>query len=136
MFEFRNDQGAVIELGSNPQPGCAADPACGRHPALHPSGSFVAYVEGTAPQVELVVLDLDLDEELRRIELPASIGEVTGLDYADDTVLVNRIDPDGRLRALVVSVPNSTVGEFGLTGQVQFLREAIEVEGPVEILEG
>ena len=135
VFEFRNEQGAALQLGSNPQPGCAADPSCARLPTLHPSGSFVAYVEGSGDEVELVVHDLDLDEEVRRIELPASIEAVTGLDYQDDTVLVNRIDSSGRDRALVVNVPGSTVGEFGLSGRVQFLREPITFDGALEILD-
>ena len=135
LFEFRNDQGAVLQLGSNPQPGCAADPSCPRLPALHPSGSFLAYVEGSDDLVDLVVLDLDLDEEVRRIELPSSVGEVIGLDYRDDTVLVNRVDPSGNDRALIVNVAASTIGEFGLTGQIQFLRETVDLDGPLEILD-
>ena len=135
VFEFRNDQGAPLQLDSNPQPGCADDPTCPRLPTLHPSGSFLAYVEGSGDLVELVVLDLDLDEEVRRIELPASLGEVTGLDYQDDTVLVNRVDPSGGERALIVDVPSSTVGEFGLTGRVQFLRESITFDGPLELVD-
>jgi hypothetical protein len=135
VFQFRNDQGAVLDLSSNPQPGCAADPSCARRPALHPSGSFVAYIEGSGDLVELVVLDLDLDEEVRRILLPASLGEVTGLDYEDDTVLINRISPAGRTQALIVNVPASTVGEFGLTGHVQFLRQAPAFDGAVTILD-
>lgn len=136
FFEFRNDQGAVITLSSNPHPGCAVDPTCPRWPVLDPSGSFVAFVvEDTDGAMELVVHDLDLDEEVRRISLPGSVGRVTGLDYAGTTVLVNRIDPDGVGRALIVDVSTSTVGEYGLTGRVQFLREPPGFESPITIID-
>lgn len=136
FFEFRNDQGAVITLASNPHTGCAIDPTCPSSPVLDPSGSFVAYILGNpAEQAELVVHDLDLDEEIRRIALPGSLGEVISLDYDGTTVLINRIDPDGVERALIVDVSSSTIGEYGLTGRVQFLRDPPAITGPIGIID-
>ncbi len=136
FFEFRNDQGAVIDLASNPQPGCTEDdPTCPTHPALGPLGSFVAFVQpGPGEMRELIVYDLDLAEEVKRISLPEAVGEVESLDFDGETVLVNRVAPDGTRRAVIVDAASGTVGEFGLAGRVQFLREGPGFEGPIKIL--
>lgn len=130
FFEFRNDQGAVITLASNPQTGCADGEGCARMPAIEQSGSAAAYIDGEA---ELVVLDLELGDEITRIPLPGSLGEVIGLDFAESTVLINRVDPAGAERALIIDVAGGTVGEFGLTGRVHFLREPPTYDGTLTI---
>lgn len=122
FFEFRNPQGAVIDLASNPQPGCTTEPDCPATPALDGSGSFLAYLEGE----DLVVLDLDLDQELHRIDLHGARGTVTGLDFDGSTVIVNRSNQP----ALIVDVDAGTFGEFGLDGFLQFLRVGPAFEGP------
>ena len=135
FFEFRNDQGAVISLTSNPQPGCSNDPTCPAHPVLDASGSFLAYIqEDASGATDLVILDLDLDEETRRIRLPDALGDVLGLEFSDTTVIVNRRAGDGQERALIVDSTGATFGEFGLPGFVQFLRSGPEYEGVVQIL--
>ncbi|MGI9649080.1 MAG: hypothetical protein ACR2OI_11220 [Acidimicrobiia bacterium] len=135
FFEFRNEQGAVISLDSNPQTGCAEEAACRTHPALDPSGSFLAYLDPTdGDHPELVVLDLDLDEETRRIGLPGDLGEVLGLEFSGETVFVNRVNPAGEQRAVIVDVTESSLGEFGLEGYVRFLRQEADFEGPISIL--
>ena len=135
FFEFRNDQGAVVSLDSNPQTGCAESPACLTHPVLDPSGSFLAYLDSTVDgSTDLVVLDLDLDEEVRRIALPGGLGEVFGLEFSDETVIVNRTSAAGEQRALIVDTTESRVGEFGLVGHVRFLRPDADFEFPISIL--
>jgi len=135
FFEFRNDQGAVVALASNPQTGCAEDPDCPTNPALDPTGSFLAYLQpGGEGSGDLVILDLDLDEEIRRIALPGSLGEVVGLEFSDETVIVNRISPTGEERAVIIDTASSTSGEFGLDGYVSFLRQESDSEGPIAIL--
>lgn len=137
FFEFRNDQGAVVSLASNPQTGCVEDPACAVNPALDPSGSFLAYLQPGAEGLdELVILDLDLDEEIRRITLPGSLGDVLGLEFSDETVIVNRVNGAGEERALIVDTGASTVGEFGLEGYVRFLRQESVFEETISILSG
>ncbi len=123
FFEFRNDQGAVLDLASNPQPGCSDDPDCPNHPALDPSGSLVAFLE--AEGQDLVVHDLDLDQELQRITMPAGLGEVSGLEFDGATVIVNRRSAP----ALIVDVAGSAYGEFGLDGVVYFLRQGPGFDG-------
>ncbi len=136
-FEFRNDQGAVIGLASNPQPGCAEEAGCPTRPALDPSGSFLGYVEEMAPgSWNLVIYDLDLGEELERVELPGTLGEIIGLDFDGSTVIVNRTTPDGTHRALVVDATTGGVGEFGLTGHTRFLRVGPGFDGPIEVPAG
>jgi hypothetical protein len=134
FFEFRNDQGAVIDLASNPQPGCTSDDrSCPHHPALSPDGSFVAFIQpGAGGIVDLVVYDLDLGEETERVRLPEALGEVEGLDFDGTTVIVNRHTPEGARRALIVDTADATVGEFGLDGIVHFLREAPAFDGTIE----
>jgi len=135
FFEFRNDQGAVVSLASNPQTGCAEDPDCPSNPALDPTGSFLAYLQpGPEASTDLVILDLDLNEEVRRIVLPASLGEVLGLEFSGETVIVNRINPTGEERAIIVDTASSAFGEFGLQGYVSFHRQEAEFEGPISIL--
>jgi hypothetical protein len=132
FFEFRNDQGAVIELASNPNPGCADDVACPAHPAIDPSGSFLAYLQaGPDGGYELVILDLDLDEEVSRIGLPSPLGEVTGVDFDGTTALVNRITSTGDALALVVDTAAGSYGEFGLPGMLRFLRMGPAFEGSI-----
>ncbi|MBT8216584.1 MAG: hypothetical protein HKN74_02355 [Acidimicrobiia bacterium] len=126
-FEFRNDQGAVQALSSNPQQGCLDDPTCPTHPVLDESGSLLAYVAAS----DLVVLDVDLDEEVRRIALPPGAGAVESLDLNGSTVLVNRTDG---ARALIVDLNGESVSEFGLDGTVQFLRDIPDFDEPIEIL--
>lgn len=134
FFEFRNDQGAVVSLDSNPQAGCV-ESACLLHPALDPSGSLLAYLEPTEDGGhDLVVLDLDLNEELRRIALPGGLGDVLGLEFADATVLINRVDTAGEQRALIVDTNESRLGEFGMEGYVRFLSQEADFEGPISIL--
>ncbi|NNC92670.1 MAG: hypothetical protein HKN80_09275 [Acidimicrobiia bacterium] len=132
FFEFRNDQGAVIDLASNPQPGCTSDDrSCPHHPVLSPDGSFVAFVHTDADRTDLVLYDLDLGEETGRIPLPETLGEVESLDFDGTTVMVNRQAPEGALRALVVDTVDETVGEFGVEGIVRFLREGPAFEGTI-----
>lgn len=126
-FEFRNDQGAVQILSSNPQEGCLDEPACPTHPRLDESGSLLAYLAGS----DLVVLDVDLDEEVRRIALPVSPSDIQRLDVLGSTVLVNRT---GGARALIVDLNGESVSEFGLDGHVQFLREVPGFTEPIVIL--
>lgn len=134
-FEFRNDQGAVIDLASNPHPGCADDPTCPTTPALDPSGSFLAYLQAPLDgALELVVYDVDLGEEISRIELPAGAGDAFGLDFDGTTVIFNQSDRDGR--ALLIDTARATVGEFGLSGIVSFLRAEPGFDGPVELVLG
>ncbi|MBT8166124.1 MAG: hypothetical protein HKO82_02385 [Acidimicrobiia bacterium] len=134
-FEFRNDQGAVIDLASNPHKGCSDDPTCPTTPALDPSGSFLAYLQPAADEtVDLVVYDVDLGEEIGRIGLPEGAAGASGLDFDASTVIVNPADRDGR--AIVVDTERATVGEFGLAGVVQFLRSEPGFDGPIELLTG
>lgn len=134
FFEFRNDQGAVVSLDSNPQTGCV-EQACLTHPSLDASGSFLVYLESTVEGGrDLVVLDLDLDEEVTRIALPGQLGDVLGLEFLGETVLVNRVDAAGAQRALIVDTAESRLGEFGLEGYVRFLRQEADFEGPISIL--
>ncbi|MDH3606777.1 MAG: hypothetical protein OER12_07260 [Acidimicrobiia bacterium] len=121
FFEFRNPQGAVLSLESNPQPGCSEDPTCPMRPTLDPTGSLIAYVEGS----ELVVHDLDLNEELNRLPMATALSEVTGLDFDGSTIIVNRQGAP----ALVVDVRSGVFGEFGLTGEVHFLRVGPAFDG-------
>ncbi len=130
-FEFRNDQGAIIDLASNPHPGCADDPTCPTHPTLDPTGSFLAYLQdASGGTLELVVYDVDLGEEIRRIEIPAEAAGASGLDFDGTTVIINQ--PDRDERALIVDTERATVGEFGLAGIVRFLRAGPGFDGLVE----
>jgi len=124
FFEFRNPQGAVLSLESNPQPGCSEDPTCPTRPTLDPTGSLIAYVEGG----ELVVRELDLNEELLRLPMAAALSEVTGLDFDGSTIIVNRQGAP----ALVVDVASGVFGEFGLPGEVHFLRVGPAFDGQSE----
>ena len=135
FFELRNDQGAVIDLASNPQPGCTEDDlSCPAHPVLGPAGSFVAYVQaGPDGTMDVLVYDLDLGEEVRRIALPETVGEVESLGFDGTTVIVNRA---GASRALFVDIESAVVGEFGLDGFVRFLREGPAFEGQIKFPSG
>jgi hypothetical protein len=131
-FEFRNDQGAVIDLASNPHKGCSDDPTCPTTPALDESGSFLAYLQAPpGGTTELVVYDVDLGEEIQRIELPADARRASGLDFYGTTVLVNPSDQEGR--AIIVDTERATVGEFGLPGIIRFLRTGPGFDGPIEL---
>jgi hypothetical protein len=134
FFEFRNDQGAVIDLASNPQPGCTGDDlSCPNHPVLGPNGSLLAFLQaGSATTVDLVVYDLDLGEEIGRIALPDPLGDVVSLDFDGATVIVNRVTANGATRALVVDTATGTVGEFGVDGIVRSLREGPAFDGTIE----
>jgi hypothetical protein len=133
LFEFRNDQGAVIDLASNPHKGCSDDPTCPTTPALDPSGSFLAYLQVPADgTVELVIYDVDLGEEIGRIGLPPTAADAAELDFLGTTVIVNPSDRDGR--SLIVDTDRESVGEFGLPGIVRFLRSEPGFDEPVELL--
>jgi len=135
LFEFRNDQGAIIDLASNPHKGCSDDSTCPTTPALDESGSFLAYLQAPADgRIELVVYDVDLGEEVQRIELPAGADGASGLEFYGTTVLVNPSDTDGR--AIIVDTDRVTVGEFGLAGIVRFLRTGPGFDGPIELPDG
>lgn len=136
-FQFRDVAGNVVELASNPHPGCLDDPTCPAHPALDSSGGLLAYVQRSADEtstgVELVVRDIDLGEEIQRIPLPPDLSRDVVVDFDGSTALINH-RVDGDYQALVVDVGSGTVGNFGLAGLVRFLRVLPEMEGPIQIV--
>ena len=132
-FQFRDSDGAVIELASNPHPGCFDDPTCPTNPALDPSGGLIAYLQRSATAVDLVVRDIDLGEEIARIALPPDLSSDVVLDFDGSIAIVNQLTPTGN-HALVVDVEAGTVGDFGLEGIVRFLRASPQATGPVDVI--
>ncbi len=134
-FQFRDVAGAVVELASNPNPGCFDDPTCPAHPALDVGGGLMAYVErpDDTTAVELVVRDIDLGEEISRISLPSALSRDVVVDFDGSIALVNH-RVDGGYRALVVDVGSGSVGDFGLDGLVRFLRVRPEMDGLIQII--
>ena len=138
-FEFRDSAGQVIDLASNPHPGCFDDATCPTNPALDPSGGLLVYLQrsplgdGDLLEVELVVRDIDLGEEISRIPLPIDPSGEMVLDFDGSVALVNQLTPEG-YRAIVVDVGAGTLGDFGLEGLVRFLRLELDIDGPVEVL--
>ena len=136
-FQFRNTEGQVVELASNPHRGCFDDPTCPTNPALDPSGGLLAYVQrsgsGDTAVVDLVVRDIDLGEETMRIPLPPDLAEEVVLDFDGSVAVVSQSTAAG-YRAIVVDVAAGTVGDFGLEGIVRFLRVSPQADQTVEIL--
>ena len=138
-FQFRDTAGDVIDLASNPHPGCFDDATCPTNPALDPSGGLLAYLQRSplagsdSLGVELVVRDIDLGEEILRVPLPADLSSEVVLDFDGSVALVNHLTPGG-YRAIVVDVGAGTFGDFGFEGLIRFLRIGLDIEPPIEVL--
>lgn len=134
-FEFLGPAGEKLDLATNPNNGC--ETMCPRHPTLDPTGSQVAHVTDTpGPDggTWLEVLDIDLGEERARIGLPGGPEAVTSLQFDGETVIVNRRLGNGEQQALIVDIGTESVGEFGMRGDVRFLRVAPAFQDRISVL--
>lgn len=132
FFEFRNAQGALMELEYNPLPGCIDDSTCPRRPRLSAMGGLVAYLEkdfdGGEARSNVVVYDLETGRESARVAIPDG---ATSIDFNGDHVLVNRGESQ---RPLIVTVATGSVGELEHNGELGFLRRGPGFNGPFSVL--
>jgi hypothetical protein len=121
FFEFRNDDGEVLELEYNPLPECVDDSRCPRLPSLAPGGGLIAFLqdsfdESGAVTTDAVVYDADLGLEMERIALPDPA--VVGLAFDGTTIIANR---GQELSALMVDLASGVVSELARPGVAHFL---------------